>query len=78
MTNTKNLTLPGSMVSPNVEESNDSPEVNEDSIIAWMKKTNDGMAIIQRSVVASNEALEKVLKELINLRNDVDDIIRKQ
>ena len=78
MTNTKNLTLPGSMVSPNVEESNDSPEVNEDSIIAWMKKTNDGMAIIQRSVVASNEALEKVLKELINLRNDVDDILRKQ
>ena len=70
--------LPKSMVSPTVEESVDSPEVSEDSIISWMKKTNDGMAIIQRSVIASNEALEKVLQELINLRNDVDDILRKQ
>lgn len=70
--------LPKSMVSPTMEESTDSPEVSEDSIIAWMKKTNDGMAIIQRSVIASNEALEKVLQELINLRNDVDDISRKQ
>ena len=70
-------TLPKNMVAPNIEESGPDTELSNESLIAWMKKIHDGMNIMHRGNVATNNALERVLEELINLRNDVDDIKRE-
>ena len=45
--------------------------------VAWAKKIDEGITMLQQNSVAANKALAKVLEELICLRNDVDELKRK-
>lgn len=47
------------------------------TVLDWMEKIDKNIRLLQDSTIAVNKAVERCYEELIDLRNDVDELKRR-